>query len=191
MIMPNPPKKPKKNASNPKKRLRLTPKQKDFLHWVLTLGATVEYAMDNLHIQPRMLDRWLAQPHFNQAIDFKLSQFRLQIRINASLFAPRAVRTLGYMFNTEADFETKRKASVDLLKLLEAIHPDKSCGKSQTPRISQAAPDGAQAAYSGAQTAQNGAPAAHNGSPRRTAVNQKRFNFASNPRFQLQIDETK
>lgn len=198
MIMPkNPPcqndRTVKTPAKKPKKvkRVRLTPKQKDFLHWVLTQGTTVESAMDNLHIWPRMLDRWLTQPHFNKAIDFKLSQYRLQTRINASLFAPRAVRTLGYMFNTEADFETKRKASVDLLKIQGAINREKSCQKSQASEDSQTTNSGAQVAHGGAPVAQSGAPMAHGGSPGRAVVNEKHQNSAQNPRFQLQIAENK
>ncbi len=195
MIMPNPECKPKQAnlspAKKPKKakRIRLTPKQKDFLHWVLTQGSTVESAMDNLRIWPRMLDRWLTQPHFNKAIDFKLSQYRLQTRINASLFAPRAVRTLGYMFNTDADFETKRKASVDLLKIQGAINREKSCQKSQAAQDTQAASGGAQVAHEGAPEAQSGAPMAHSGSRRRAVVNENHQNSASNPRFQLNIAE--
>ena len=50
---------------------------------------------------------------------------------------------------------------------------------------------GSRIAHHGTKAAHSGAQAAQNGAPRRTAVNQKRFNFASNPRFQLQIDETK
>jgi hypothetical protein len=191
MIMPNPERKLKKSVSTRKKRIRLTPKQKDFLHWVLTLGSTVESAMDNLKIWPRMLDRWLTQPHFNKAIDFKLSQYRLQTRINASLFAPRAVRTLGYMFNTEADFETKRKASVDLLKIQGVINHEKSCRKSQASGDSQAAPGGAPVAHEGAPVTNSGAPMAHSGSRQRTAVNEKHQNSAQNQRFQLQIAENR
>lgn len=184
MIMPNPERKPKKTNSTPKKRIRLTRKQAEFLHWVFALGATVESAMDNLHIWPSMLDNWLRQPRFNEAIEFKLAQFRLQIRINATLFAPRAVRTLGYMFDTQADFETKRKASVDLLKILDAINQEQSCRKSQVSRVTQAAPGGAQVAHSGA-------PRAHTGAQGRAAVQENTPKLAPNPRFQLNIAENR
>jgi hypothetical protein len=195
MIMPNPERELKQTNPTPvkkpkkAKRIRLTPKQKDFLHWVLTQGSTVESAMDNLRIWPRMLDRWLTQPLFNKAIDFKLSQFRLQTRINASLFAPRAVRTLGYMFNTEADFETKRKASVDLLKLLNAINHEESRRNSQVPEVSQVAYGGAQVAHEGEKVAHEGAPMAHSGSRRHAVVNENHRNSMPNPRFQLNIAE--
>ena len=137
----------RKKSARP--RVRLTPKQARFINRIIDCGYTVEAAMDELSIWPRMLDNWLNQPRFNEALEFKLSQYRLQARINAALFAPSAVRTLGYMFDTKADFETKRKASVDLLKFHQFMNPDKPSPKKEKPSKPETATNSGTAVASG------------------------------------------
>ena len=185
MIMPNPERENKKTNLSPKRRIRITRKQAQFLDRILVRSYTVEAAMDELGIWPRLLDNWLRQPRFNEAIDFRLNQLQLQIRINAALFAPRAVRTLGYMFDTQADFETKRKASVDLLKIqdsLKKVNPNnthvsntRQCRSAKSidsacvnSRASEAQRRGAPVVPGGAPEAPGGAPRARRGARKYT-----------------------
>lgn len=174
MIMPNAEHENKKTKSTPQKRVRLTPKQNQFIYRIFNRSYTVEAAMDELRIWPCLLDQWLKEDRFKQAIDFKLAQFTLQARINAVIFTPRAVRTLGYMYDSKADDETKRKACVDLLKIHNSLG-QKNSG-------SPAASGGAQVARSGSHLAQNGAHLAHIGSRRLAKI-------PLNPRSQPKNEE--
>ncbi len=175
MIMPNNTPTKQKKTPKPRKRVRLTPKQVMFIDRILSRGYTVEAAMDELGIWPRLLDDWLRQPRFNQAIDFKLNQYHLQTRINAALFAPRAVRTLGYMFDTRADYETKRKASVDLLRVLDSCKTQKESPAAQGR---------------GPQEARSGSPRAQAGTPSPAAAPQNSNKIVQNPRFQFNNAQT-
>ena len=96
---------------------RLTRRQKDFLTDVMEIGRPIEHVMEDCHITPRMIHAWLRQPRFQQAVECRMAQFRLQARIEAARSLSHAVQSLSEVVSKGMNHEVIRKASMDLLKI--------------------------------------------------------------------------
>ena len=95
--------------NNKPKSKRLTRKQKSFLINVLLAGRTIDQAMDELKIWPRLLHTWLQQPHFLEAIEIRLAQYHLQARIEAAKAAGM------YCIAIETSLERKHLQAADCI----------------------------------------------------------------------------
>ncbi len=140
----------------PQKRQRLTPKQRDFLYHVYTLGFSITDTLNNLHVRTVTFERWLTKPVFLNRLRMYITQYYLQARLEMARSAPSAISGLTMLSQKSLRHDDMRKACNDILNFQTQF--------AKIATSSKQAQNGAPLDNFGALLAQFGASLAQNGS---------------------------